>query len=234
MNKNTNANYKILLFDADETLLDFESAQYDALTNLFQMHDFQLTDEILEQYNILNINLWRAYERGEITRDEVLNTRFERLFHELGHVVDGVLFEKEYHLELNKGHKIIPGSIELLDQLQDSYDLYIVTNGVADTQYERLTASGLLPYFKEIFVSEVAGYQKPRIEFFEYAFDRIPNFNPKEALIIGDSLSSDMQGGINVGIDTCWYNPKRLENTLGLPITYEIHELKDLLNIVSK
>lgn len=225
-------NYRTLLFDADETLLDFSAAQYDALTTLFKKHGHEINDRIREKYNTLNQSLWRAYEKGDITRDEVLYTRFQLLFHQLGYDVDGVLYEKEYHRELNKGHKIIPGAKQVLEQLKDNYDLYIVTNGVADTQYERLTASGLYPYFKEVFVSEVAGYQKPRIEFFQYAFDRIPGFNKDATIIIGDSLSSDMKGGIDAGIDTCWYNPHHAENTLNLPISYEIKELKEILNIV--
>lgn len=233
MKNHTNTKYKTLLFDADETLLDFNSAQYDALTKLFLSHGFEINDAIREQYHILNTSLWKAYERGEIKREEILNTRFTKLFQTLGHSVDGIAFEKEYHKELNKGHKLIPGAIELLDQLKATHDLYIVTNGVADTQYKRLTASSLLPYFKEIFVSEVTGYQKPQIEFFQYVFERIPNFNPSETIIIGDSLSSDMQGGINAGIDTCWYNRAGITNSLELPITYEIQELRDLIPIVN-
>lgn len=232
MKNHSNTKYKTLLFDADETLLDFNAAQYDALTNLFHNHGYEINDSIREQYHVLNTSLWKAYERGEIERDEILNTRFSKLFHELGYTIDGIAFEIEYHQELNKGHKIIPGAIQLLDDLKDTHDLYIVTNGVADTQYKRLTASSLLPYFKEIFVSEDTGYQKPQVEFFKYVFERIPNFNPEEAIIIGDSLSSDMQGGISAGIHTCWYNRNGINNSLELPITYEIHDLQELLQIV--
>ena len=232
MDANVTKTYKTILFDADETLLDFSAAQYDALTNLFQMHGHVINDSIRDKYNALNISLWQAYEKGEMSRDEVLNTRFQLLFHQLGYEVDGELYEKEYHLELNKGHQVIPGALQLIEALKNTHNLYIVTNGVADTQYDRLTASGLLPYFKEIFVSEVVGYQKPKIEFFQYVFDRISDFNKEQTIIIGDSLSSDMQGGINAGIDTCWYNPNSLETTLKLPITYEIKDLSQVLNIV--
>ena len=148
--------------------------------------------------------------------------------------MDGILLEREYQQVLSENHQVIAGAFDLLEQLKNLYDLYIVSNGVAYTQHRRLTESGLAPYFKKIFVSEETGYQKPKIEFFEFVFERIPTFNKAETLIIGDSLSSDMQGGINAGLDTCWYNKNQTENKKKLPITYEIHNLESLLPILEK
>ena len=120
----------------------------------------------------------------------------------------------------------------MLDALKERYDLYIVSNGVASTQYSRLKASGLYSYFKDIFISEETGFQKPQIEFFEYVFQRIPAFDSSKAIIIGDSLGSDIQGGVNAGIDTCWYNPKHLENTRKLPITYIVDSFDSILHFL--
>lgn len=233
MNTTDSTRFPILLFDADDTLLDFQAAQYNALTNLFHKFGHEINDSLRERYNSLNISLWKAYEQGEMTREEVLNTRFSRFFAALGLDIDGEVYELFYHSELNKGHDVIEGVFPLLEQLKQNHEMYIVTNGVADTQYERLTASGLLPYFKQIFVSEAVGYQKPMPEFFHYVFDHIDHFQKEKAIIIGDSLSSDMLGGIQAGIATCWFNRDGKNNTDNLPINYQIKDLNELIKIVN-
>lgn len=225
-------NYRYLLFDADDTLLDFKAAERAALDSLFKQVSIELTPKIREQYMTINHSLWAAFERSEITRDDVLHTRFKKLFEELNVTVPDINLEKTYQDLLASGHQTMADVFEVLDALKDKYELYIVSNGVATTQYSRLHASGLYPYFKSIFVSEDTGYQKPQIEFFEYVAVRIPDFDPSKALIIGDSLSSDIQGGVNAKIDTCWMNPGSLENKKQLPITFEIKGLKDLLPIL--
>ena len=224
--------YKHILFDADDTLLDFQAAEREALNQLFKSLNLPPTDALLEQYHKINHSLWAAFERGEITKDDILSTRFRTLLAEVGLHVDRPNLEVEYQDLLASGHMIIPGVFQILDQLKEHFDLYIVTNGVASTQYSRLNASGLSPYFKDIFISEDTGFQKPQIEFFQYVFDRIPNFDPEKAIIIGDSLSSDMQGGINASIDTCWYNPNRVVNSKRIVVTYEIQTLHQLLDIL--
>lgn len=224
--------YKHLLFDADDTLLDFQASEQEALKSLFQSLHLAYTESLVNKYHEINHGLWAAFERGEISKDEILQTRFRKLFSELGIVVDRPKLEEEYQEMLASSHIVIPGSYELLDQLRNHFELYIVSNGVASTQYNRLHASGLFPYFQNIFISEETGYQKPQIEFFHYVFDRIPAFDASKAIIIGDSLSSDMQGGINAKINTCWYNPKGLVNTKGLPITHEISSLELLCDIL--
>lgn len=224
--------YKHILLDADDTLLDFQAAEREALNYIFASLPIPPTDSLLEKYHTINHSLWAAFERGEITKDDILSTRFRKLLAEIDIQVDRPNLEAEYQDKLASGHMVIPGVYEILDQLKEHYDLYIVSNGVASTQYSRLDASGLTPYFKNMFISEETGYQKPQIEFFQYVSERIPNYDPAKALIIGDSLSSDMQGGINAGIDTCWYNPNKLKNSKGLAVTYEITALNELLDIL--
>ncbi|WP_068780599.1 YjjG family noncanonical pyrimidine nucleotidase [Paenibacillus sp. GM2] len=224
--------YRTLLFDVDDTLLDFKAAERLALRLLFEEQQMELTEEIEAHYEHVNQGLWRAFEEGRIDRHEVVNTRFALLLKEYGHEVDGVLLEQRYRSYLEQGHQLIDGALELISALQGGYDLHIVTNGVSKTQDRRLRDSGLHPMFTNIFVSEDTGYQKPMKEFFDYVFARIPDFNPQRALIIGDSLSSDIKGGQLAGMDTCWYNPIGKENNTDIVPTYEIRTLQELYQIL--
>ncbi|WMT39334.1 YjjG family noncanonical pyrimidine nucleotidase [Paenibacillus sp. D2_2] len=225
-------NYKTLLFDVDDTLLDFKEAERLALRLLFEEQQMKLTDEIEAHYKQVNQGLWRAFEEGQIDRDEVVNTRFSLLLKEYGHEVDGVLLEQQYRSYLEQGHQLIDGALEVITALKGGYDLHIVTNGVSKTQDRRLHDSGLHPMFTNIFVSEDTGYQKPMKEFFDYVFARISNFDPQQALIIGDSLSSDIKGGQLAGLDTCWFNPTGQENDTDIVPTYEIRTLEELYQIL--
>ncbi|KJJ40186.1 HAD family hydrolase, partial [Bacillus subtilis] len=153
--------YRTLLFDVDDTILDFKVAEALALRLLFEDQNIPLTEEMKTQYKTINQGLWRAFEEGKITRDEVVNTRFSALFKEYGYEADGALLEQKYRSFLEKGHQLMDGAFDLISNLQLQFDLYIVTNGVSKTQYKRLRDSGLFPFFKDIFVSEDTGCQKP-------------------------------------------------------------------------
>jgi len=222
--------YKALFFDVDDTLLDFRAAESVALRQLFEDEQIELTPQMVQQYNQ---QLWREFEEGIRNRDDVLNTRFSAFFKEYGKEVDGVLLENKYRGYLQQGHQLIDGAIELITELKDHYDLYIVTNGDSATQDKRLRASGLYPLFRRIFVSEDTGHQKPMKEFFDYVFARIPNLSPEQGLIIGDSLNADIKGGLLYGLDTCWMNPDRKENHTDIVPTYEIQNLGELHQILT-
>lgn len=224
--------YQTLLFDVDDTLLDFRAAENEALRLLFQDQNIPLTTDIEAQYKKINHGLWKSFEEGKIDRDEVVNSRFSILFKELGQEVDGSLLEKKYRSYLEEGHQLINGALQLITALQNTFDLYIVTNGVSKTQDKRLRDSGLYPLFKDIFVSEDTGFQKPMKEYFDYVFERIPNFSAEQGLIIGDSLSSDIKGGQLAGLDTCWFNPERKPNDTEIIPTYEIAKLDELYRIL--
>jgi 2-haloacid dehalogenase len=225
--------YKVLLFDADDTLLDFGAAESLALNLLFKDQKIELTNELEAHYKEFNQGLWRALEDGKIKRDELLNTRFLLFFKEYGKEVDGVLLEENYRRYLEEGHQLVDGAIELVKDLQHEYDLYIVTNGVSETQDKRLRASGVQPFFKNVFVSEDTGFQKPMKEYFDYVFERIPDFSVEHGLIIGDSLSSDIRGGMLAGMDTCWFNPKKKQNNTEIEPTYQIQKLEELYRILN-
>ncbi|MGP4947630.1 YjjG family noncanonical pyrimidine nucleotidase [Bacillus sp. MHSD17] len=226
--------YKTLLFDVDDTLLDFQKAEKSALRMLFEEKGMSLTSEIEAQYKKINKSLWTAFEEGKINRDEVVNTRFSILFKEYGEEVDGILFENNYRSYLEEGNQLMEGALQFINQIQSEYDLYIVTNGISKTQDKRLRNAGLHALFQDIFVSEDTGYQKPMKEYFDYVFERIPNLVPEEGLIIGDSLSADMKGGYVAGIDTCWFNPERKLNDSGIIPTYEVHNFEELYALLKQ
>ncbi|WLR42155.1 YjjG family noncanonical pyrimidine nucleotidase [Bacillus carboniphilus] len=226
--------YQTLLFDIDHTLLDFHASEKAALQLLFQSQNFLLTNEIETEYQKINRKLWQSFERGETSRDEVVNTRFSILFDQFNQKVDGAYFEQIYCSYLEQGNHLINGALDTVSRLHNNYDLYIVTNGVSKTQFKRLHSSGLHEFFKAVFVSEDTGYQKPMKEFFDYVFKRIPHFSSKQTLIIGDSLSSDMKGGNLVGIDTCWFNPQKQTNHTDIIPTYEIQSLEDIHFILNE
>lgn len=224
--------YKTLFFDVDDTLLDFGATERKALRSLFDDIQFDFAAEAEERYRTINRSLWNSYEEGKIGRDEVLNTRFSLFLKEFGREENGAALETKYRAYIANGHDLIQGAFEVITELHEHYDLYIVTNGVSDTQYKRLKDSNLLPFFKEVFVSEDTGFQKPMKEFFTYVFDRIPNFIPEAGLIIGDSLTADIKGGSVSGLDTCWFNPGHKSNGLGIDPTYEIHSISELRGIL--
>ncbi|AMM95460.1 HAD family hydrolase [Peribacillus simplex] len=226
--------YKALFFDIDDTLLDFRMAESDALRLLLMEQQMLYTQQAEAHYKMINQNLWKSFEKGEISRNEVINTRFSTFFKEYGRVVDGVALEKTYRSYLEQGHQEVNGAHELVAILELHHDLYIVSNGVSRTQDKRLRDSGLDVYFKQVFISEDTGYQKPMKEFFDYVFACIPDFKPEQGLIIGDSLSADIRGGQLAGMDTCWFNPERKQNETGIEPTYEIQQLSDLYSIINK
>lgn len=225
--------YQTLFFDVDDTLLDFGATEKSALQRLFNDQKIPLTSEIEANYKKINQGLWKSFEEGKLNREDVVNTRFSILFKEYGQEVEGPLLEKKYRSFLEEGHQLINGAMELITDLQNQFDLYIVTNGVSKTQDKRLRNSGLYPLFKDIFVSEDTGFQKPMKEYFDYVFARIPNFSVKQGLIIGDSLSADIYGGQLAGLDTCWFNPTNKPNETEIVPTYQIQKLEELYQILS-
>ncbi|BCJ94039.1 noncanonical pyrimidine nucleotidase, YjjG family protein [Anaerocolumna cellulosilytica] len=223
--------YKILLFDLDDTLLDFAANEADSLDKLFHSNGIALNKDILQLYHNINKQLWTDYENGRIPLTEVLNTRFSRTLNELGVTVDGSAWESQYRQHLGNGHQLIEGALEVCKILSKDHRLFVVTNGVTVTQMKRLQLAGLHDLFENIFTSESIGYQKPFEGFFDFVFEHIPTFNYKDTLIIGDSLSTDIKGGILAGIDTCWFNQKGQPEKEDIKATYTISDLKELYTI---
>lgn len=226
--------FRTIFLDLDDTLLDFGAAERTAIRRTFAQVGVEPTETLLERYHVLNLLQWEAFERGEITRDEVLVRRFALLFRELGLALDPHAVEDIYRGYLGVGHYFVEGAVELLEALAPHYDLYLASNGVADTQYSRLESAGISHYFKEIFISETTGHHKPERGYFDYCFVRIPNFVPEQALIVGDSLTSDIRGGKNAGIRTCWFNPSGKPPRADILPDFEIRHLSELPTLLAR
>ncbi len=222
--------YPTLLFDIDDTLLDFRANEAAALSRIFPAHGIELTDEVRQTYHAINGALWKKYEDGKATLREILDSRFADTASALGYEADGAEWEREYRVLLGEGHELIPGALELLSTLKATgRRIYAVTNGLHSTQAKRLEESGLAPYFIRVFTSEEIGYQKPSPEFFRFVAEHIPDFSPSETLIIGDSVSTDIRGGRAAGLATCLFSRSKMT---GSGADYEISELSQLLTVL--
>lgn len=219
---------KAVLLDSDDTLLDFTLAEHIALKKTLGEMGIEPLDETIALYSSINKRHWEKLERGELTRAQVLVKRFDRLFEALDMEGDSVLTQSIYERNLSIGHYFIPGAVELLETLSKDYKLYMVTNGNESVQVPRLESAGIGSYFEDIFISQRLGYDKPRIEFFDACFEKMPPFEKDEMIIIGDSLTSDIQGGINAGIHTCWFNPRGRQGREDIIPEYIVSELAEI------
>lgn len=224
-------NDKILLFDADGTLLDFKKSEEVGLTKVFEEYQIPNPAQCRAFYLKLNEQLWQDFEQGKFPKQHIFDVRFQMMLDHFHLDGDGKAMEQSYRSWLNKGSHLIKGARSLIQQLAAQYELYIVTNGVSKTQYQRLHDSGLAPYFKQVFVSEDIGYQKPQKEYFDYVLKHLQK-DPKQMLLIGDSLSSDIVGANRAGIASCWYNPDHLVNETEAKPDYEIATLEELWNLL--
>ncbi len=223
--------YQYLFFDADDTLLDFHQAEAFALKECFIQNQIPYTAEIRSRYEVINRELWKKLERGEVTRDYLLLQRFAQLFQEFRLPADADVCRRQYQKNLSLQAPLMPGARELLEALSPSYPLLLATNGVATTQRSRLRISGLDVYFREIFISEEIGFSKPDPRFFAYCFSRIPDISPENCLFIGDSPTADMAGAAAAGMDTCYVRSR--PNSPDLPnITMEIYHLDELRKLL--
>lgn len=221
--------YTTLLFDLDDTLLDFCKAEDNAITLLFEKYGIPVTDENKKLYSDINRAKWTALEKGEITRKELFTTRFADFFAVLGLAADSKKANEEYISFLGQGHFLIDGALETCRILSLKYSMFIITNGAKKAQEGRLTDSPLMQYFDGVFISEEIGYDKPKKEYFDYVYTHIPEKDKSKTLIIGDSINSDIAGAAGYGIDSCWVN--RGEEKAS-PATYTVKKVADLLLIL--
>lgn len=226
--------YKYLLWDIDGTILDFIAAESCAIKALFKKYDLgECTDQMVSVYSEINTKYWKKLEKNEITKPEVLTGRFREFFDIYG--IDTSIinsFNSDYQLALGDYIIYVDNAKEILLSQKGKFVLCAVTNGTKIAQEKKLRVSGLDKIFDHIFISENVGYEKPNMEYFEYVFNTLGITDKKEVLIIGDSLTSDIKGGYNAGIDTCWFNPLHKENNLNIPVSYEIDTLEGVNDIL--
>lgn len=220
--------YKFLLLDMDDTILDFKKAEAVALKKTLRSFSLEPTEEVCTRYSAINQGYWEMLERKEITREKLKVQRFGDLFEEYGIEVDSALCALRYVENLSQGHFFLPGAEDAVHSLSKKYKLYLVSNGNTDVQLSRIASAGISKYFQEIFISQQVGADKPDKLFFQRCFSKIPDFDKTKAMIVGDSLTSDILGGRNVDIATCWINPKKKPARKDILADYEIKALSEL------
>lgn len=222
-----------VMFDLDDTLLDFKKSERRALSNMLIHIGIEPTDKVISRYSIINKSRWELLEKGLLTRQQVKESRYEILFRELGVEHSAADATAYYEEQLSEKGFLMPDTKALLDALFGKYRLYIVSNGGIKVQSGRLKDCDIGRYFDDIFISEEAKAEKPSKAFFDYCFCRIPGIDTSETVIIGDSLTSDIQGGINAGIKTIWYNPDGHKAEDAIP-DYEVKALMDIPGLLEQ
>lgn len=219
---------EFVFLDLDDTILDFHAAERIALAKTLSHFGVEPTAAVVERYHIINRQHWERLERGELTRAQVQEGRFRVLFAELGREADPVAITRNYEKNLGIGHYFLPGAQEAVQALSRHHRLFLASNGTASVQHSRLTSAGLYPYFEKVFISQEIGYNKPSKEFFEACFAKIRGFDRARAIMVGDSLTSDILGGIRAGMKTCWINPAHEPPRADIRPDYEIESLSQL------
>lgn len=224
--------YPYLLFDADNTLFDFDRANRQAFHAVCARHGLPESEELFACYERHNNAMWAAFDRGECTKDYLVVERFRRYLREICATADPEACNDTHLQTLSRASYPLPHAEEVCRTLAQEHRLYLVTNAVASVQRGRLQGSALAPYITDAFISEEAGAAKPSTDYFDYVFARVEGLTRDNCLLIGDSLTSDIRGAVNYGIPCCWYNPKGLPRPAELPIDYEIRDLRQLYDIV--
>ncbi|HEX9027359.1 MAG TPA: YjjG family noncanonical pyrimidine nucleotidase [Clostridium sp.] len=227
--------YEIIIFDADETLFDFKKSESDAFKNTMLEFDIKYDENYhLKIYSDINTAIWKEFEDGLITQKELKVERFKRLSDKLNTKFDEIKFAKSYTKHLSFASHLYDGSIALVESLHKDYRLSIITNGLKDVQDNRIRKSIIAKYFEDIVVSEEVEVSKPDPKIFQLSLNNMNHADKSKVLMVGDSLTSDIQGGINFGIDTCWFNPDKIVNNTVIKPTYEICNLMNLHDILKK
>lgn len=226
--------YDIILFDADDTLFDFKSSEKEAFKNTILDFNIDYDENYhFNMYRQINSAIWLELENGLITQEKLKVERFKRFINALGASFNANEFSKTYMKHLANSSILLPDSYKVIEALYKKHRLFIITNGLSYVQHKRIKQSSIACYFENIIISEDVKISKPNVKIFEYALPNIHKLDKSKILMVGDSLSSDIQGGINCGIHTCWFNPHSLKNSTTLQPTYEITSIKELLKWLS-
>ena len=227
------AKYYCVLFDADNTLLNFDAAENKALAETLVNYGIEPDAETVQTYRTINEELWRQLEKGQIRREKLMSERFSRFLKAIDAAGDGAEMNRFYLEQLSTHPDLMgPEVLDVLRELSEVATLAVVTNGFDRVQSRRVAESGMKDFIEEVFVSEKLDSEKPNRKIFDAALRSLGVENREHVLMVGDSLTSDIQGGINAGLDTCWYNPNHAENPGKVCPTYEISNLEELYPLV--
>lgn len=225
--------YTHLLFDLDHTLLDSHESERLAYAHTMATIGLADPDVHFDRYVTINHTMWAAVEAGDLQPDEVRHRRFEQFISEVGVDADPHAMADAFVFGLGRFGELYDGAREILEALAARHTLAMITNGLSEVQRARIERLGLADYFHTVIISSEVGVTKPRREIFDLAFAGLGDPPAETTLMIGDSLTSDIAGGRNAGIDTCWYNPRRLPRRDGDVVTHEIDELAAIEAIVA-
>ena len=225
-------NKKIVLLDLDNTIIDFNECARHSIMNIFEELGFSYTEKVFETFICENVKIWKRLEKGEITKAELRANRWNIILGKLGIEYDGTIIEEKFENGVAQGAYAVEGAYELLDYLYPKYELYIVSNGFRFVQESRLKIGDFRKYFKDIFLSEDIGVQKPAKEFFDYCFEKLEQPKKEDVILIGDSLSADIIGGLNYTIDCIWFNKNGDKLPESIEPTFIIDRLKEIENIL--
>lgn len=224
--------FDVVLLDADETIFDFKRAEAFSFEKSLLDFGYTYSPEKLRLYSEINLACWKALERGELSRERLTSLRFERFFEATGEKIpDCQAFHNAYVHHLAESGFLLDGALEFVKKLHDSCKVYIATNGLTIAQRGRLSRSQIEPYIDGIFISEEIGFQKPTKEYFDYIFRALAITDKSRVIMVGDSLTSDMQGGRNAGIATCRYLGDHPHEDSDL-VDFEIKNYDEFFNIL--
>lgn len=223
--------YKMIIFDADDTLYDFAKAEEYAFENAIKDFNFEYKDNYLSIYKKINVQIWKDLENGLITQKELKAERFRRFLEAVNLVADAKDFSDCFLDHLSRGTFLYDGAIELVEDLSKKYRLVLITNGLTSVQKYRVRQHKIAQYFEKVIISEEIGFAKPDPRIFEEGLKDLKPVNKEDIIIVGDTISSDILGGINYGIDTCWFNMKNQSNHKNIMPTHAVYTFEELQNI---
>ena len=225
--------YPYLLFDADNTLFCFDEANIHAFRAVCDAFGLPFSQTLFDRFEIINNATWERFDRGELTKDETVLERFRAFFAAEGiRGLEPAACNRVHLASLSNATYLMPHAAEVVAKLREMHRIYLITNAVEAVQRGRLGRSALAPYVEEAFISETAGAAKPSVEYFDYVFAHIDGITRENCLVIGDSLTSDIRGGDNAGIVTCWYNPEGIKAPEGYRIDHEIRDLHEVYGLL--
>ncbi len=223
--------YTWFLLDADGTLFDYDTAEATALEATFAQVGHPFEPQYAAAYKQINERIWREFELCRISSAQLRTKRFEELFEAINSDAEPQSFSERYLRNLAESAQLIDGAEDVVRRLSKKVKLLIITNGLTDVQRSRFAKSTIREYFAGMVISEEVGAAKPDGRILDEAFVRMGNPDKSDVLMVGDSLTSDMRGGCDYGLDTCWFNPGHLPRDPSLDIRYEITDLRELINI---